>query len=73
MAEMAGPSRVVVDGIDTHKDLHVAAVLDLAGVVLGTESFATTRAGYAPWCDGCEAMARCGGSASRGPAATAPA
>ena len=39
-------SRVVVAGIDTHKDLHVAAVVDTDGVVLGTESFSTTRAGY---------------------------
>jgi transposase len=46
MAEVGGASRVVVGGIDTHKDLHVVAALDLAGVVLGTESFATTRAGY---------------------------
>ncbi len=46
MTELAAASRVVVGGIDTHKDLHVAAVLDIAGVVLGTESFSTTRAGY---------------------------
>jgi transposase len=46
MAELAAASRVVVGGIDTHKDLHVAAVLDTAGVVLGTQSFSTTRAGY---------------------------
>jgi len=46
MVEVAVSNRVVVGGIDTHKDLHVAAVLDLAGIVLGTESFATTRAGY---------------------------
>jgi transposase len=39
-------SRVVVGGIDTHKDLHVAAVVDTDAVVLGTESFSTTRAGY---------------------------
>jgi transposase len=39
-------SPVVVGGIDTHKDLHAAAVLDSAGSVLGTESFSTTRAGY---------------------------
>jgi hypothetical protein len=39
-------SQVVTGGIDTHKDLHVAAVVDPAGVVLGTESFSTTRAGY---------------------------
>ena len=46
MAALASASRVVVGGIDTHKDLHVAAVLDTAGLVLGTESFSTTRAGY---------------------------
>jgi transposase len=44
VAEVAVADRVVVGGIDTHKELHVAAVLDLAGIVLGTESFATTRA-----------------------------
>ena len=45
MAELVAASRVVVGGIDTHKDLHVAAVLDTAGVILGTQSFSTTRAG----------------------------
>jgi transposase len=46
MTELTAASRVVIGGIDTHKDLHVAAVLDTAGVVLGTQSFSTTRAGY---------------------------
>jgi transposase len=50
MASMPSPldsvSRVVVAGVDTHKDLHVAAVVDTDGVVLDTESFSTTRAGY---------------------------
>jgi len=36
----------VVGGVDTHKDLHVAAVLDERENVLGTSSFSTTRAGY---------------------------
>lgn len=39
-------SRVVIGGIDTHKDLHVAAIVDTTETVLGTESFSTTRAGY---------------------------
>jgi transposase len=39
-------SRIVIGGIDTHKDLHVAAVLDPAGALLGTQTFSTTRAGY---------------------------
>ena len=36
----------VVGGVDTHKDLHVAAVVDQYDRVLGTESFPTTRHGY---------------------------
>lgn len=39
-------SRSVVGGIDTHKELHVAAVIDTAEALLGTASFPTTRAGY---------------------------
>ena len=39
-------SPVVIGGVDTHKELHVAAVVDSSDVVLGTEMFATTRAGY---------------------------
>ena len=37
---------VVIGGVDTHKDIHVAAVLDQLGRLLGTESFPTTRNGY---------------------------
>lgn len=33
-------------GVDTHKDLHVAAVVDQNNKVLGTQYFATTRQGY---------------------------
>lgn len=36
----------VIGGVDTHKELHVAAVIDAAENVLGTRSFSTTRAGY---------------------------
>ena len=46
MARMASQSRVVIGGVDTHKDLHVAAMIDTDGVVIGTGSFSTTRAGY---------------------------
>ncbi len=38
--------RPVVGGVDTHKDLHVAAVVDDQDRVLGTRSFPTTRQGY---------------------------
>jgi transposase len=37
----------VIGGVDTHKDVHVAAVIDQLGRLAGTESFPTTTAGYA--------------------------
>lgn len=36
---------VVVGGVDTHKDLHVAAVVDQNNKVLGTQFFSTIRQG----------------------------
>jgi transposase len=39
-------TRAVTAGVDTHQDVHVAAVLDDIGGVLGVESFPTTAAGY---------------------------
>jgi transposase len=38
--------RYVVGGVDTHKDPHVACVVDDQDHVLGCQSFATTRQGY---------------------------
>jgi transposase len=46
MSTMAELARPVTGGVDTHADVHVAAVLDELGRVLGTESFPTTTAGY---------------------------
>lgn len=45
MSTMADPDAQVTVGVDTHKDVHVAAVLDVRGAVLGCESFATIRQG----------------------------
>jgi transposase len=42
--EMSG--RHIVGGVDTHKDLHVAAVVDEFDRVLASLCFATTRHGY---------------------------
>jgi transposase len=39
-------ARAIVGGVDTHKDLHVATVVDEHDRVLETRSFATTRHGY---------------------------
>jgi transposase len=36
----------ITGGVDTHLDVHVAAVLDHHGVLLGVESFDTTPRGY---------------------------
>lgn len=36
----------VTGGVDTHRDRHVAAVVDTAGRILGTEAFPATPAGY---------------------------
>lgn len=47
MTSMTPTASRVVGGIDTHKDLHVVAVVDRNdGRLLGTKEFSTTRAGY---------------------------
>src|SRR5665213_3166136 len=38
--------RGITGGVDTHRDVHVAAALDPLGGVLATESFATDAVGY---------------------------
>lgn len=43
---MTRHKQVVTGGVDTHKDLHVAAVVDGRGMLLGSEQFATTPQGY---------------------------
>lgn len=47
MSTMAQAEMVVTVGVDTHRDVHVAAALDERGGLLGTGSFPTTGAGYA--------------------------
>lgn len=43
---VADQNPVVFGGVDTHKDIHVAAALDGVGRLLGTKAFATTPSGY---------------------------
>ena len=43
---MAQEKRVVIGGVDTHKDVHVAAVVDERGKILDTAEFETTIRGY---------------------------
>ncbi len=47
MSSTNEPTRsVVIGGVDTHKDLHAAAVVDHQDRVIGSRSFASTRQGY---------------------------
>lgn len=45
MTTMTATPLVVTGGVDTHRDQHVAAVIDQVGGVLGTASFPTTSSG----------------------------
>ena len=56
------PDEVVL-GVDTHKDVHVAAVINVLGVLLGTRSFPTTASGYQQmlrWATGFGTLRRAG-------------
>jgi transposase len=60
IAEQAGP---VTGGVDTHADVHVAAVVDRVGRVLGTGAFPASPAGYRAalaWMSAHGALARIG-------------
>jgi transposase len=60
---MSGKTRVVVGGVDTHKDVHVAAVVDSTGKILDTAGLPATAAGYREllgWMRGFGEVARVG-------------
>ena len=46
MTTMTSVRGLVTGGVDTHRDVHVAAALDGVGGLLGTASFSTTTTGY---------------------------
>lgn len=46
MPSIAEQDRTVTGGVDTHSEVHVAAVVDQVGRILGSESFAATASGY---------------------------
>lgn len=46
MSTMTETDRCVTAGVDTHRDVHVVAVLDERGAQIGCESFAADPAGY---------------------------
>lgn len=47
MTSLADPARPVTVGVDTHRDFHVAGVIDERGGELAAKSFPTGEAGYA--------------------------
>lgn len=54
---------IIVLGVDTHRDVHVAAALDALGRLLGVRSVPTTAAGYAEllaWARGLGEVTRAG-------------
>jgi transposase len=58
MTQQAEPTRRVVDGVDTRKDVHVGAVLDDNGRLVGTGSFASSTVGFRQLWRWMRAMAR---------------
>jgi transposase len=69
MPQATEPSQVhtgseeIIVGVDTHKDVHVAAVISVLGVLLGTARFPTTAAGYRQllsWARGLGTLRRAG-------------
>jgi transposase len=63
MSMMASSTRPVTGGVDTHKDTHVAAVVDHLGDVLGTASFpnrSLTHGALLAWMCGHGPLARVG-------------
>jgi transposase len=46
LPSIAEQPRPVTGGVDTHSEIHVAAVVDQVGRVLGSESFAASEVGY---------------------------
>jgi transposase len=46
MQSMTAPADPVTVGVDTHRDVHVAAVVDQTGRLLATEAFPASTRGY---------------------------
>jgi len=57
--------RPVTGGVDTHLDVHVAAVVDVNGGVLAVGSFATTTAGLPSYMTGSRGSVRWNALVSR--------
>ena len=63
MESMPAPVTPVTVGVDTHLELHVAAVIDQAGRLLGTQAFSASTRGYVAlvtWAEGFGPVERVG-------------
>jgi hypothetical protein len=63
MESMPAPESAVTVGVDTHLDPHVAAVIDQAGRLCGTQAFPASTRGYVAlvtWAEGVGAVERIG-------------
>jgi transposase len=63
MESMPAPESAVTVGVDTHLDTHVAAVIDQAGRLCGTQAFPASTRGYVAlvtWAEGFGAVERIG-------------
>ena len=65
---MATSTPQIIGGVDTHRDLHVAAAIDPVGHLLGHRSFPATPRATAPCWPGCGAWVSSSGSGWREPA-----
>ena len=72
-SSMTQNSKVVIGGVDTHKDVHVAAAIDDNGAMLGVRSFSTTELAITSCGLGFAALGDWPRSASKAPALTGPA
>jgi hypothetical protein len=67
------PEVIVTGGVDTHTDVHVAAVLDQTGRLLATQAFPATTRGYARLATWLESFGPSTRSAWKAPATSVPA
>ena len=67
MTTMAETPTCVTAGVDTHRDVHVAAALDERGAQLGVRPFATDPAGHHGCWHGLSVSGKWTGSGSKGP------
>jgi transposase len=75
VADQPAETETIILGVDTHNDVHVAAVISTLGALLSTQAFPTTGAGYAAlleWANaqGCLRRAGVEGTSSHGIALT---